>query len=175
MSSDEIDMGFYCNHKAIHMVKANDRFVIYGPVIMNSEVLAYKGNIVDQQVLGIGQDRKHIWEQVRKSYPNIKETQEMVVAALGYTLENKQIDIAAIDVSKAALLSKYNFAPISQEDYISYSLIVRKDLIDTEAFDNFLVSYNKAVEELNKKETMISVMGMTKEFWDMVNLKFLEL
>lgn len=175
MSSDEIDMGFYCSHKALHMVKTNDRFVIYGPIIMNSEVLAYKGSIADKRVLGIGQDRRHISELAQKSHPNLKEIKEMVIGALGYALENKQVDIAAIDVSKAVLLPKYNFAPISKDDYISYSLVVRKDLIGTEAFNNFLVSYNKAVEELNKTETLISVMGMTEEFWDMVNLKFLEL
>jgi len=175
LSSDEIDMGFYCNHKAMHMVKISDRLVIYGPVIMNSEVMVYKGNIEEKQVLGIGQERKHILELIQDSYSNIKESKEMIPAALPYTLENDQIDIAAIDVTKAVLLPRYNFAAISKDDYISYCLVVRKDLIGTEIFDDFLDNYNKAAEELNKKETLISAFGMTREFWDMVNIKFLQL
>ncbi len=175
MSSDEIDMGFYCNSKALSMVKISDRFVIYGPVIMNSEVMVYKGNIEEKQVLGIALERGHIRGLIQNSYPNIKETKEMTPTALPYTLENKQIDIAAIDVTKAVLLPKYKFSAVYKDDYISYCLVVRKDLISTEAFDDFLADYNKAVEKLNKKETLISALGMTREFWDMINIKFLQL
>ena len=69
MSSDEIDMGFYCNHKAVHLINADDRFVIYSPVVMNSDVLAFIGEIEDTRVLGISQDRRNIAELARKAIP----------------------------------------------------------------------------------------------------------
>lgn len=160
---------------ALHLANANDRFVIYGPVIMNSEVLVYDGNIENIRTLGIGQKREHIKKLVKQSYSQIEGIKEMNPEILPYSLENKQIDAVAIDVSKATLLPKFSFAPISKLDYISYCLIVRKDLIGTEIFENFLITYNQAVEELNQRETLVSVMGMTKEFWDSINIQFLNL
>lgn len=160
---------------ALHLVNANNRFVIYGPVIMNSEVLVYDGNIADMRILGIGDKREYLKALVQESYPKLEETKVMMSGVLPYSLEDKQIDAAVIDVTKAVLLPKFSFAPISYNDYISYCLIVRKDLIGTEAFNDFLALYNQAVEELNQTQTLISAMGMTEEFWNMINTKFLEL
>lgn len=175
MSSDEIDMGFYCNHKAMHIINADDRFVIYSPVIMNSEVLAYVGDIEAAKVLGIGQDRRNIAELARKSYPNIKETKEITPGALVYSLMNRQIDLAAIDITKAVSIEGISFIPVTKEDYISYSLIIRKDLIDSKKFKDFIEVYNKTVEGLNDKKTLIAAIGMPESFWDMLKIKFIEL
>lgn len=175
MSSDEIDMGFYCNHKAIHMINADDRFVIYSPVIMNSEVLAYIGDIEEAKVLGISQDRRNIAELVRNNYTNVKETKEITPGALVYSLMNRQIDIAAIDVTKAVHLEGISFTPVTKEDYISYSLVVRQDLIDSKEFKDFIEVYNKTVEDLNDKETLISAIGMPESLWEMLRIKFIEL
>lgn len=160
---------------ALHLVNANNRFVIYGPVIMNSEVLVYDGNIADMRILGIGDKREYLKVLAQESYPKLEETKVMMSGVLPYSLEDKQIDAAVIDVTKAVLLPKFSFAQISKNDYISYCLIVRKDLIGTEAFNDFLALYNQAVKELNQTETLILAMGMTEEFWNMINIKFLEL
>jgi len=160
---------------ALHLVNANDRFVIYGPIIMNSEVLVYEGNIADVRILGIAHKREHIQKLVKEKYNQLEEIKEIMVGVLPYSLENNQIDGAAIDITKAVLLPKFSFAPISNHDYISYCLVVRKDLVGTEAFDDFLTIYNQAVEELNHIETLISAMGMTEEFWKNMNTKFLRL
>lgn len=175
LTTDEIDMAFYCNHIALHLVNTNDRFVIYGPVIMNSEVIAYEGDIAAIQTLGIGQRRGHIQKLTQEAYPQVEEIREMNTGILPYSLENKQIDAAVIDVTKAVLLPKFSFLPIAKHDYISYCLVVRKDLIGTEIFEDFVIIYNQAIDELNLSETLISSMGMTKEFWDIVNIKFLKL
>lgn len=175
MSSDEIDMGFYCNHKAVHLINADDRFVIYSPVVMNSDVLAFIGEIEDTKVLGISQDRRNIAELAEKSYPNIDETVEITPGALVLSLMNEQIDLAAIDVTKAIGLEGIRFSPVSKGDYISYSLVVRKDLIDSERFKDFIKIYNKTVKELNDKATLTSALGMSESLWIMLRIKFIEL
>lgn len=175
LSSDEIDMAFYCNNMALHLVNTNDRFVIYGPVIMNSEVIAFEGDIASKQTLGIGQKRGHIQKLTQEAYPKIEVIREMNPEVLPYSLENKEIDAIVIDVTKAVLLPKFSFLPIAKHDYISYCLIVRKDLINTKAFEDFVAIYNQAADELNQRRTIIANLGMTEEFWDNVNIKFLKL
>lgn len=168
-------MAFYCNHIALHLVRSSDDFEIYAPVIMNGEIIAYNKELDNMYKLGMGQKREHLHKVSKESYPQIQEILEMQPISLPYSLEEGQIDGAVMDVTKAALLPKFNFASLSENDYVSFVLVVRKDIIDTRAFRDFLDVYNKTIEELSQTETLITHMGMTKEFWDKVKLKFLSL
>lgn len=168
-------MAFYCNHMALHLVRANDDFEIYGPVIMNAEVIAYKNDIDSIHRIGIGQKREHLHKLAKRSYKQVEEIIEISPTSLPYSLEGGQIDGAVLDITKAGLLSKFNFIPLSEDDYISYSLVVRKDIIKTKDFEDFLIAYNKVVEELNQIETLKEYISMTDEFWDNTKIKFLSL
>jgi hypothetical protein len=160
---------------ALHLVRANDDFEIYGPVIMNAEVIAYKDDIENIHRIGIGQKREHLHQLVKKSYKQVEEIVELSSISLPYSLEGGQIDGAVLDVTKAALLPELNFIPLSKDDYISYSLVVRKDIIKTKDFEDFLTIYNKVVEELDQIEILREYIGMTEEFWNNKKIKFLSL
>jgi hypothetical protein len=160
---------------ALHLVRANDDFEIYGPVIMNAEVIAYKDDIENIHRIGIGQKREHLHKLVKKSYKQVEEIVELSSISLPYSLEGGQIDGAVLDITKAALLPELNFIPLSKDDYISYSLVVRKDIIKTKDFEDFLTAYNKVVEELNQIELLREYIGMTEEFWNNKKIKFLSL
>ncbi|TJX14446.1 hypothetical protein E9840_06240 [Tissierella creatinini] len=175
LTAKEIDMAFYCNHMALHLVRANEDFVIYGPVIMNAEVIAYKDELSEVERLGIGQKKEHLHRLAEKSHNQIKEIIEMSPSSLPYSLEGGLIDGAVLDTTKAALLPAFNFVPFSEDDYISYCLVVRKDIIETEEFKGFLDSYNKAVDEFNQEEVLQNLINGNKALWDSINIKFLNL
>lgn len=160
---------------ALHLVRANDDFEIYGPVIMNAEVIAYKYDIDNIHRIGIGQKREHLHQLVKKSYKQVEEIIEISSISLPYSLEGGQIDGAVLDITKAILLPEFSFISLSEDDYISYSLVVRKDIIKTKDFEGFLSVYNKVVEELNQIETLKEHISMTEEFWNSKKIKFLSL
>ncbi|MBU5255447.1 hypothetical protein KQI04_04395 [Tissierella praeacuta] len=168
-------MAFYCNHMALHLVRANDNFQIYGPVIMNAEVIAYKGNINNIYKLGIGQAREHLYTLARDSHKQVREIVEISPISLPYSLEIGQIDGAVLDISKVSLLPGFTFTPLSKEDYISYSLVVRKDIIDTKRFKNFLITYNKTIEELNQIEKFKEHIKIPDNVYNDIKIKFLSL
>ncbi len=168
-------MAFYCNHMALHLVRSNDDFEIYAPVIMNAEVIAYKEDIDNIHKLGIGQKREHLHKLAKESYKQVNQIVEMSPVSLPYSLEGGQIDGAVLDLTKASLLPKFKFTNLSKDDYISYSLIVRKDIIGTKEFEDFLTAYNKAIEELNQMETLKGYISMPEEFWHNIKIKFLSL
>lgn len=175
LSSEEIDMAFYCNHIALHLVQANDEFEIYGPVIMNAEVIVYMKDLDNINKLGIGYKREHLHKIVKENYKQVQEVVEMSPVSLPYSLEGGQIGGAVLDITKAALLPEFNFIPVSKEDYISYSLVVRKDIIDTKVFKDFLIAYNKTIEDLNKKEKFKEYISRTEDLSDNIRIKFLSL
>ncbi len=172
MRSDEIELAFYCNHLASHFVQADDRFSIYAPVIMNSEVLAYQGELADIRTLGVGQQRQHLKQLATKTYPQIETVREISPSALPYSLSSEQIDAAVMDVTKADLLPDFSFAPISSHDYISYVLVVRNDIVQTKEFKTFVKNYNIAAEQMMQK---IKDKEEGTELFQIANTKFLSL
>lgn len=135
---------------ASHLVEQDDRLMIYGPVIMNAEVLAAKKEPEKIMRLGIGQQRRHLQGLIREAYPNIGEIVEVSPRILPYSLTDGQIDGAVLDVTKASLLSGFQFTPLAKHDYISYVLVVRKDLIGSAPFERFLKAYHNAVDSLQE-------------------------
>lgn len=124
--------------------------MIYGPVIMNAEVLAAKKEPEKIMRLGIGQQRRHLQGLIREAYPNIGEIVEVSPRILPYSLTDGQIDGAVLDVTKASLLPGFQFTPLAKHDYISYVLVVRKDLIGSDPFERFLKAYHNAVDSLQE-------------------------
>lgn len=168
-------MAFYCSHMALHLINSDERFEIYGPIIMNSEVMVYEGKLEDVHRVGIAQKRTHLQKVIKENYTQVNAMIEIMPNVLPYSMEEKQIEAAVIDITKASLLSKFKFAPVSKEDYVSYCLVIRKDLIGTEVFERFIQSYNMAVVELNEQGTCTEQMGISTEVLDVANVKFLEL
>lgn len=127
--------------------------MIYGPVIMNAEVLVSKSGPEQVRHVGIGQQRGHLQTLIQETYPQITSISQMSPRMLPYSLEEGQIDGAVMDVTKAALLEGVAFSPVAEDDYISYVLVVRKELAGTKAFTSFLESYRKAVDVIRKEES----------------------
>lgn len=149
--------------------------MIYGPVIMNAEVLCYKGNLAEVKTVGISQGRQNEKEQALKSYPQIEEFQEITQKGILYSLEKGQVDGVIQDLSKAANVPEYSCSPISLTDYISYVLVVDKEFVQTEAFADFIESYNRAAKKLNDPGYLAEKLGVEEEWMTDKRIQFLTL
>lgn len=149
--------------------------MIYGPVIMNAEVLCYKGNLAEVKTVGISQGRQNEKEQALKTYPQIEEFQEITQKGILYSLEKGQVDGVIQDLSKAANVPEYSCSPISLTDYISYVLVVDKEFVQTEAFADFIESYNRAAKKLNDPGYLAEKLGVEEEWMTDKRIQFLTL
>ena len=156
LNAKEINVGFYCPHIAKHTIENNEDVEIYGPVLMNGETIVYKKDWADVKNVGITQGRQ----------------QEKAIL---YAMEDEQVDAAILDITKAAEVSDIATMPLSDNDYISYVLIVDKEFEQTEAFRNFIESYNKAVEKLNDPCYLAKKLKVSKEWVEEKQIKFLPL
>ena len=80
-----------------------------------------------------------------------------------------------LDITKAAKVPDYQNMPLSDTDYISYVLVVDKEFEKTEAFQDFIHSYNRAVSRLSNSGYLARVMGVKEEWLENKNIKFLTL
>lgn len=168
-------MAFYCSHIALHTIEENENVMIYGPVIMNAEVICYKGDWGNVKNVGISQGRQAQKTQAKETYPQIEKFQEITQKGILYSLENGQVDAAIQDLTKAAKVPEYSCNPLAKEDYISYVLVVDKEFVQTEAFSDFIKSYNEAIRKLNEPVYLAEKLGVEEEWLSDKNINFLPL
>ena len=148
---------------------------IYGPVIMNAEVISYKNEWEQVKTVGISQGREQEKRVAQETYPQIENFQDITQKGILYTLEDGQVDAVIQDVTKAAKVPKYQNKPLSAYDYISYVLVVEKEFAKTKAFEDFVISYNQAVEKLNQPEYLAEKLGVQVEWIRDKQIEFLPL
>lgn len=117
---------------------------------MNGDVILKKKNhILSNMAFTSGK-----LEQLRMIVDNLPKdiwTVSLTASAIPYALEKGEIDGAVIDYSKfLKLKGNYEIIPFSN-NYITYVFVIKKDLINSAIFKNFLKSYNQVVLEKNSK------------------------
>lgn len=175
LQAEEIDLGFYCSAAAMSMVNKVEGFELYAPIIMNSEVIAVLPETEELQTLGIPRKRPFLGTMGEEMYTGIEESREIDRTYLLYSLKLEEIDGAVIDVADAASAQQegFSFLPLTDQAYISYCMVVRTSVAESEAFQSFLRYYERAVERLNTTEERVRLMKMDETFWEMSSLKFL--
>ena len=168
-------MAFYCSHIALHTIEENENVMIYGPAVMNAEVLCYKGSLADVRTVGISQGRQNEKEQAQITYPQIEEFQEITQKGILYSLENGQVDAVIQDLTKAANVPEYSCSPIAETDYVSYVLVVDKDFVGTAEFSEFVETYNRAARKLNDPEYLAGKLGVEEDWLRDKSIRFLTL
>lgn len=149
--------------------------MIYGPVIMNAEVICYKDDWEGVKKVGVTQGREQEKKQARKTYPQIEEFSEITQKGILYTLEDGQVDAVIQDLKKSAAVPQYQTKPLAKQDYVSYVLVVDKEFAHTEAFRDFIKSYNNAVEKMNEAEYLAGKLGVDVEWLADKTIEFLPL
>ena len=176
LESADIDMGFYCVQAASRMTKESEAFEIYGPVIQNGEVLASLRGTEEIRRAAIPRRRSFLEDALRSAHPEVEEVTQLNRAYALLTLESGETDGAVIDVGDARRAGEdVGFSPVSAEPYLSYCLVVRRSVEETEAFSQFLEDYEAAVERLNDPGYLTGCMGMDEAFWSMAGTEFLHL
>lgn len=149
--------------------------MIYGPVIMNAEIICYKNDWGNVKIVGVSQGREQEKTQAINSYPQIEKFQEVTQKGILYSLEDEQVDAVIQDITKSAQLPQYPTKPLSETDYISYVMVVNKEFAQTKAFTDFVKSYNKAVVQLNKSEYLAEKLGVDVKWLTDKTIEFLPL
>lgn len=142
---------------------------------MNAEVICYKEQWEEVKTVGVSQGRQQEESLAKMTYPQIETFEEITQKGIMYSLEDNQVDAIIQDLFKAARLPEYSYKPLSENDFISYVLVVDKEFAKTEAFQDFIDSYNQAVLNLNDPEYLAEILNVDDEWIADKNIKFLTL
>ena len=178
LRTGDIDLGFYCSQAALSMINALDEYEIYAPAVLNCEVVAVEQGFdpAGIRMLGVPRGRDFLRSIAAEKYPAAEQFGDISRGLLMFALRSGEADGVVVDVSALTDLDmEADFYPLCDHDYISYCLVVRKDLVGTESFERFLGYLNEAAEDLNRTDRQVELMGMDEDFWDMTGLRFLSI
>ena len=175
MGNGEIDIGFFCSSIALTLINSNDDLMIYGPAVMNSEVVALGADISSPTAVAVPLKRAFLSDLIRDNYPAVTDILQASPMTIQYALADGRTESAVLDIAQALRLPDAVFIRVSEQDYISYSLVARREIVNTTHFEKFLEAYNQTAESYNDYEYMENRFGMSGDFWQMVDIKFLAL
>ena len=119
--------------------------MIYGEAIVNGDFIVKRADRELERVAFTGGKL----EQLRMINENLPEdiwVTSLAASAIPYALERGEIDGAVLDVSKIKKLQgNYEMVPL-QGRYVTYVLVVRKDLLIKKEFKSFVENYNRVIE-----------------------------
>jgi len=175
INSGELDVGFFCPGIADVLVSLNNDLEIYGPAVMNSEVMAFGAGIEAPATVAVPFQRYFLNDLVYGNFPSVTEIIQAAPDSLPFALMSGRAEGAVLDTAQALLAPDFVFMPLSGEDYISYCLVVRKGLTDSPQFKQFLETYNLIADEYNDPEFISRRFGISDNLREMVNVRFVYL
>ncbi|SHG42667.1 hypothetical protein SAMN02745221_00181 [Thermosyntropha lipolytica DSM 11003] len=183
LSSSEVNMAVICPDAAEDLIAKDERYVIVGPVLANSDlfVLGREQNI---KTIGYTQNRWYQKDLIHKKWKGVRPV-PLLSTALPYALEKGVVDGVVIDVSKCQGI-KGTLMPVYEEgqDVITYVLVANKEVLNLKEFKEIMQAWDKAAHELNEVEKLSAFLqqnvsngdetkGVEIEIWKKAGVKFL--
>lgn len=138
-----LDIAFLCDD-AVILFKKNTEFESLGSAIKNSDlVVKNKENPKMIAYEGKKQYQKELIKKYSVKYP-------VKANSIPILLEREIVDAAILDGVKAITI-RGDYEEL-QGSYTTYNMVVRKTVMETREFKEFIERYNEVVEELNEEE-----------------------
>lgn len=161
LSSREVDMAIICPDAAEELVKKDARYVVYGPVLANSDVFLIRKN-VEIKSIGYTQNRWYQKKLIEQKFKGARPV-PMLSASLPYALEKKAVDGIIVDISNCFEFSG-DLVPVytKGQDVVTYVLVVNREVVNRPSFKRLMQAWKEAAAELNDNRTL-------KNFWSQQN------
>jgi len=180
LSTDNLDMSVICPDAARRLLEKDERYVILGPCMINSDILVLHNESSVKRV-GITQNRDYQAELIRQCMDNNVEVCPMLSYALPYAYHEEKIDGVVVDVSAALRMEGRKEALRQGRDTVTYVLVVRKDYLQDASFRDFVNHYNQMLTELENEEQLQRIVnkyagytctGKEASEWKRMNVRY---
>lgn len=138
-----MDIAFLCDDAVISF-KKNKEFKNLGSAIKNSDIVV-KNKKIPKMIAyeGKKQYQKKLIQKYKIKYP-------VKTNSIPILLERGVVDAAILDGIKAITIAG-SYEEIYQ-DYTTYNMVVRKAVMETKEFKEFIKKYNEVADELNDEK-----------------------
>ncbi len=160
MGSGRLDIAIMCTEAASELVARDRRFVIAGPVMMNSDIFITRPNTnLHQLAIGVSQKRAFQRQMVLKRFGALSRAVPMLHAAVPFAYARGVVEGAVVDITKAFnLQGEFASAAVNGQDVCTYVMVIKKSLQDSNQYRIFLAAYGQAVLEMNAPNNLLRLL-----------------
>jgi hypothetical protein len=159
LSGDDIDAAILCSDAAQSLLEKDNRYIIIGPCVANSDVIVIRDKIKTGKI-GISQNHFYQTEIVKSSFGSKYELVFLMPSALPYAYEKGLVDGVVIDIEQAALLPGQTLSSRSVSgDAVTYVLAARKDYQNQPGFIKFVQGFSEAADDLTNPDILQWAIG----------------
>jgi hypothetical protein len=165
MSADEIDVAWLCPDAAQNLLEKDNRFLIIGPALVNSQVLVVRKGANPKRI-AYSQKREYQKALIQKRFGADCEAVPVMPTALPYIYEQRSVDGVVVDILAALNLAGDHMRLSGDEgDVITYMLVVSRRFHDSTGFPQFITALKNSTAKLNDIDMLIKVLAKEKRIF----------
>jgi hypothetical protein len=183
LGSGHLDMAIMCPDAAAALIAKDQRFMVVGPVMFNSDILVLHQNSREgQPKVAVSQNRVLQGHLVTARFGDGAQVVPMMHGAVPFAFARGQVDGAVLDITKAfTLAGKVSGTPESTIEVATAVLVVKQSLISSDQYQLFIKGYIQALDDMADQENLLELLrgSVSKHIhlgdintWKAMNVKF---
>lgn len=163
MSADRIDAAWLCPDAAQNLLKKDDRFIIVGPALVNSQVLVIRKDGNPKRI-AYSHKREYQRAFIQKRFGMDCEAIPVMPTVLPHVYEQGNVDGIVVDILKGITLKGELLRLAGDDtDIVTYVLVVSKRFSRSANFSRFSVALQDSIANLNDIGTLTKVLDEQKK------------
>ncbi len=182
LSTGLLDASVMCPDSAQKLLEKDKRFEVLSECLVNSDIVVLKRGVTPATI-GVAQNRPRQEQLIKDIFGPECRVMPMLPTAIPYAYEKNSVDGVVVDALRGLTMEGEIISPSAgREDWTTYVLVARKSFREDPRFNEFILSFKQAAEELNRPDVLqaaaakyngmvISCKEMDK--WNQLMIRFL--
>ncbi len=160
LGSGHLDIAIMCPDAARALVGKDKRFMVIGPVMINSDILITRPDVdLQQPTIGISDKRELQKKMVAERFGDNGKAAPMLHSAVPFAYARGAIQGAILDITKVLhLTGDLDGAAVRSQSIYTYVMVSKKSLKNSQQFSLFLDKYGQAVEEMDDPRNLLRLL-----------------
>lgn len=159
LGSGHLDMAVMCPDAAAALITKDQRFLVVGPVMYNSEVVVrhhYRRR--EPPTIAISQNRDRQRKLLTALFGTDIQVVPMLHSAVPFAYARDQVDGAVLDIAKAfSLVGEVSGLPENSE-VVTGVLVAKRTVLASDQYRHFVSGYLQALEEMNDNDKLLQLL-----------------
>lgn len=160
LGSGHLDLAIMCPDAARALVAKDKRFVVVGPIMINSDVLITHPDVdLQHPTIGISDKREFQKRMVAERFGEKGKAAPMLHSAVPFAYARGAIQGAILDITKVLhLAGDLDGAGARGRSIYTYIMVSKKSLLNSEQYSRFLEKYGQAVKEMDDPDNLLRLL-----------------
>lgn len=182
LGSGHLDLAVMCPDAATALIAKDQRFVVVGPVMYNSDVVVrhhYRRR--ESPTIAISQNRERQRQLLTAFFGDKIEVAPMLHSAVPFAYARDRVDGAVLDIAKAFSLVGEMTGHQENSEVVTGVLVAKRTVLASDQYRHFVSGYRQALEEMRDHDKLLQLLkeNLSQHIdhgdittWKAMNVKF---